>query len=347
MRILVVGHRWSAGWSESCAEALRALGHEVTLTYYNTGVPALEQRAASLLRPLGTIPFVLRAARRYAARRAQAGPARWANLMHLAGRLRPDRIIVLRGETIPPDVYQAWRATGARLACWWLDDPFRREGAVPNRIAEAMPLIDLFAVFDRSYLTPVRQAGAVQAIHLPCAVDPVRFPPGRGGPRQWDVSFVGTFSRDRGLRLARLRHLRLGIWGPGWSDAREQLGPRWSSIYRGTAAGRQAAHVYHRSAICLNLHHQQTRDGGLNMRTFEVLAAGGFLLSDYVRGMESLLQPGEEVVCFDSDEDLSGQVDRYLRDDPARAMIAAAGHRRVLAEHTYRHRMAALLDALH
>ena len=29
MRVLVVGHRWSAGWSESCHAALRALGHEV------------------------------------------------------------------------------------------------------------------------------------------------------------------------------------------------------------------------------------------------------------------------------------------------------------------------------
>ena len=55
--------------------------------------------------------------------------------------------------------------------------------------------------------------------------------------------------------------------------------------------------------------------------------------------------PDEEVVTYDSPSELVEKVRHYVAHPDERRAIAAAGQRRTLAEHTYRHRMEQL-DAL-
>jgi spore maturation protein CgeB len=71
-------------------------------------------------------------------------------------------------------------------------------------------------------------------------------------------------------------------------------------------------------------------------RVFEVAAAGACLISDAWEGIEMFLEPDKEVlVATDGDA-----VTAYLAAlDPVQARaIGEAAHRRILAEHTYRHR---------
>ena len=84
----------------------------------------------------------------------------------------------------------------------------------------------------------------------------------------------------------------------------------------------------------------------IKARVFEVCASGGLLLSEATPGLEDYLRPGVEVVCFDGEAQLVEQARRLLSDASARDAIAAAGHARVAAEHTYERRFAELL-ALH
>jgi spore maturation protein CgeB len=51
-----------------------------------------------------------------------------------------------------------------------------------------------------------------------------------------------------------------------------------------------------------------------------------------------------ELETFRTPRELRSLTERYLADPTAAARIGAAGRRRVLAEHTYRHRVAAMLD---
>jgi spore maturation protein CgeB len=66
--------------------------------------------------------------------------------------------------------------------------------------------------------------------------------------------------------------------------------------------------------------------------------------------MRSLLPPllrrGSEVVTFADAGELRELVQYWLARPEERAAIAAAGRARVLAEHTYRHRMETLLEAV-
>lgn len=87
----------------------------------------------------------------------------------------------------------------------------------------------------------------------------------------------------------------------------------------------------------------QQMKGAVNQRVFDVPVCGGFLLTDYRRQMEDLFDPGREIVCYGDKGEIADLVRFYLAHDAARTRIIAAGRRRILAEHTYDLRLAALV----
>lgn len=100
--------------------------------------------------------------------------------------------------------------------------------------------------------------------------------------------------------------------------------------------------LYNASRINLNITKSQGKSS-LNMRVFEVLSCGGFLLSDYREDLGRLFKLDEEVVCYHSKEELRKKAEYYLAHPEERREIAGLARRRVLAEHTYRHRMEELV----
>ncbi|MEM1425584.1 MAG: glycosyltransferase [Cyanobacteria bacterium P01_H01_bin.130] len=87
----------------------------------------------------------------------------------------------------------------------------------------------------------------------------------------------------------------------------------------------QAADLYNNSLISLNI----SLNGDLNLRVFEVLAAGGFLLTDRLTpesGLPMLFEDGKHLVTFDGEADLYDKL-RYYLDHPQEAKaIARAGY---------------------
>ncbi len=102
---------------------------------------------------------------------------------------------------------------------------------------------------------------------------------------------------------------------------------------------------YPLSAINFNCTSQQMK-GAVNQRVFDVPCAGAFLLTDHRRQMEDLFDPGHEIVCYTHPDEIPDLVRRYLDDPDGRRRVAEAARRRVLAEHTYDHRMASLIDSM-
>ncbi|MUM76689.1 glycosyltransferase [Pseudodesulfovibrio sp. F-1] len=99
---------------------------------------------------------------------------------------------------------------------------------------------------------------------------------------------------------------------------------------------------YPQSDINFNCTSQQMK-GAVNQRVFDVPCCGAFLLTDYRRQMEELFEPGSEVVFYSHPDEIPGLVDIYLNDPDKRRRVAEAARRRVLAEHTYDHRMNRLM----
>ena len=80
----------------------------------------------------------------------------------------------------------------------------------------------------------------------------------------------------------------------------------------------------------------------VNQRVFDCPAAGGFLLTDNQPALEDYFEPGSEVVTYGTLDEARDKL-RFFRDHPEnRIPIVEKARARVLAEHTYEHRLMAL-----
>jgi spore maturation protein CgeB len=102
---------------------------------------------------------------------------------------------------------------------------------------------------------------------------------------------------------------------------------------------------YAMSEVNLNCTSRQMK-GAVNQRVFDVPACGGFVLTDRREQLDALLEPGREIAVYASPDEIPELAARFLRDKAVRERMAAAGRARILAEHTYEHRLTALMAAM-
>lgn len=169
------------------------------------------------------------------------------------------------------------------------------------------------------------QHDGIRAGWLPLACDPELH--GRQeGPKIWDWSFIGhSFPGPRADLLALLQQ-------------------HFPNHFVGQRYFEEMAQTYSASRLVFN----RSVANDLNMRVFEALASGSLLVMNDLadNGQEELLHAGEHCVTYRDAAELIERCDFYLRHDGEREQIAAAGRARVLERHTYRHRMAHVLERL-
>jgi len=102
---------------------------------------------------------------------------------------------------------------------------------------------------------------------------------------------------------------------------------------------------YPMSRVSLNCTSRQMK-GAVNQRVFDVPACGGFVLTDRREQLDRLFEPGREVLVYDAPQDIPELVARCLKDEPLRRSISAAARARILAEHTYEHRLEELVRVM-
>lgn len=356
-RVLVIGPELILGWTESTARALEELGCAVRTVYYNRsavrqGIGGLRRWCAKRLdwQLPGTPPFVQELVARWICARQHR------EMIGAAQLFRPDLVLILKGESLrPATLWELKGSTGATIAAWWVDHPFMNAETRRSwhHVPGCVPVYDHCFVFDRSYEEPLRAAGGRSISFLPCAADQGVYRPqavtdderARYGTL---VSLVGVYSGHRARIVETVsRETGLGVWGPRWREFLAARNGGHTQVFRGESLlPAEACKVYNAGAVNLNTHHLQSRRGGLNTRAFEIPAAGAFELTDYVPEMESLLEPGREVAVYRSPEEAADLARFYVKAEDQRRRIAEAGYRRVLAEHTYRHRMQTLLEVV-
>lgn len=94
---------------------------------------------------------------------------------------------------------------------------------------------------------------------------------------------------------------------------------------------REVPLIFRDSKINLNIT-SKTIESGIPQRIFDVLACGGFCLSNYQPEVAEYFVDGEELVMYTSIEDLVAKADYYLSHEEERAQIAKKGYRKVMTE---------------
>ncbi len=84
----------------------------------------------------------------------------------------------------------------------------------------------------------------------------------------------------------------------------------------------------------------------LNQRVFDIPACGGFVLTERRPELEELFDIDTEAVCYDGEDGITDAVSRCLGAPAKRQAVVVAARRRILAQHTYEHRLRSLFAHL-
>lgn len=103
--------------------------------------------------------------------------------------------------------------------------------------------------------------------------------------------------------------------------------------------------VFHMSRINLNFTIPNIVTG-IPLRVWDVLGAGGFLLTNYQAELPMYLENKKDFVCFEDMRELSELAGYYLTHEEERAAIAAHGLETVREKHSYQKRVEEMLQCL-
>jgi len=199
-------------------------------------------------------------------------------------------------------------------------------------------------VFFSKRLLKIHEFGGYKGIFLPFGVDTsVFYPREHNEQYAFDVAYVGNDikGQDRTMRyLYPAAQYNFGLFG-NWkmSMARFRYWKNWKkqapykklfeNICRGRIPQEMVPILYSSAGINLNCTLQSCVDWDvITLRTYEILACNGFLISDKVPSSQQLLR--DYVVFTDGDSDLSDKIDYYLSNDKERKSIAEHGYEYVV-----------------
>ncbi len=335
LRVLMVNpiYGGSLPTAHHCAGALRNMGHEVSTVdcdefaqgYFSLkGVTRNPENAKILSENFMKFMGEIAAAK--------------------AAEFQPDIIIALAQAPLTPEAIQKLRALKVPVVFWFVED-FR---TLPywNEIATSYDHI--FTLQSGTFHDALRKKGVRDCYYLPQACFPdVHKPAKQVSDYKADVSFMGAAYHNRVQSFPRLMDLDFKIWGTEW-NLETPLG-RLVQNNNKRLSTQETSKIYSAAKINLNLHsstyHYGINPDGdfINPRTFEISACQGFQLVDKRKDLSRMFKVGEEIIAFETIDQMREQIDYFLSRPEERNAIALKSCQRVLKEHTMEHRMQELL----
>ncbi|MBA3898747.1 MAG: glycosyltransferase [Bacteroidetes bacterium] len=205
---------------------------------------------------------------------------------------------------------------------------------------ELIPKYDLYLSFaggptlellEQQYHSPMARV-------LYCSVDPELYYPEQQ-PTKWDLGYLGTYSDDRQPPLEKLM-----LKAARQSEEYKFIvaGPQYPQEVNWPENVQRIEHIappghrefYNAQRFTLNITRADMMKMGYSpsVRLFEAAACGVPIISDYWEGLESIFEPGIDILISESKEDTLYYL-KYISED-ARKRIGENARRKVLARHT-------------
>ena len=305
------------------ARAWQELGHEVHLlapeientAHYRSGVPYLLAWSDPLFR------------QRVMDRRTEA----------VACSFQPDLTLVGGSPLISPSCMARLRGlTSSRIGY-----VISYNHLFSTAVVKAIQQSDFLLVHD-TYLLPLlrgtRYGRREHVFWRPSMADPQEHRP--LSLSAWDrqaygaeIAFIGGCGQSRIDTLQPLAQHDLRIWGGRqWASV-----PGLSACFRDEPVyGLKKTKIYNAAQIVINMEDGEKQINAFSERVPEVLACGGFVLTEWRQDLERTpLIDGESFAIYHDRNDLCEKVRHYLAHPAERQRISEAGRRIVLREMTY------------
>ena len=157
------------------------------------------------------------------------------------------------------------------------------------------------------------------------------------GEQPIDTLFVGSSDLRRIFLLESIRD-RVTIRGNRWQRNYPLISAALRSrIVDSPVWGQELYQLLSSAKIVLNITRTDFygAETGINLRIFEALAAGAFLLTDHCDEIADMFKVGHEIETYRSSAELAEKVQYYLNNDAARNAIANNGYQSFLQNHTW------------
>lgn len=260
-----------------------------------------------------------------------------------------DVIIVFKGMQLSPSVIRYCRGLTPQTV--WVnvnpDDPFNLDSrsSTNSYVLTSIPLYDLYCIWSRELMKRIEFAGCPRVIHLPFGFDSATHvrPDNFAQPTNERVVFVGSWDRAREATLQTLCALDLRVYGNGWERVAVSSTLR-TKIVGASIAGPELAEVTANAAVALNLLRPQNKSAH-NMRTFEIPAMGGLMLTTRSNDQARYFPEDEACLMFSDHNELMSHIYHVLGNSVFASRIRRRGHELTVG-HSYEDRSRQLLDSI-
>lgn len=206
-------------------------------------------------------------------------------------------------------------------------------------IEEELPIYDEIFSFSKITTRFFKDTRKLNASFLPFGAKPLALP--EHSSQDVDVLFIGSGDLRRIFILETIRS-HVTVYGDRWSRNYPLMSDELKArVIDRSVWGEQLHQLLFSSKIVLNItrSHFYGAETGINLRIFEALAAGAFLLTDYCDEVAELFEIGVEIETFSGSAELQQKVHYYLENPGKRLAIAQRGHERYLKEFTWQKRV--------
>lgn len=140
--------------------------------------------------------------------------------------------------------------------------------------------------------------------------------------------------------------LPLGLHIYGARDWLTFLQDGYAERYHGFLPYDELADLYRSAKVVVGIHSLQLPTG-ISIRDFDVLRAGGCLVTDPVEDMnEETLLPGRDLITAKAPEEFASIIHELLHDQDKRSVIALRGRQTVLEKHLPKHRARKMVETI-
>jgi len=264
-------------------------------------------------------------------------------------------------DAFPDEFFDSIRAAGLPIITFHADDEpevwYRRNRPFEHHY-------DLVATHSkRGWQKRLEEDTGPKPLYLPWAYNPTFYykKTGQSKEKKYDVVFIGKYKetgvtaiadedgkqrKDILIKIYDIcckNDLIFKVFGVGWDRH-----PILASAYGGILDQPGMVEVYNRTKIVFNPGYSadDTNFTGYQtkLRHFEVPGCGAFQLCNINPELAELFEEDKEIVFYGNEEELGKKILFYLNNDKERELIAEAGYKRALSQHTTAHRLQYLFE---
>jgi len=168
-------------------------------------------------------------------------------------------------------------------------------------------------------------------------------------PRQekkFNCSFIGGLSKSHNQGTTLLTKVAEEVDIDFFGYGKEILIPN-TKIYQkhhGEVWGKEMYMTMMQSRMTINRHIDVAENYANNMRLYEATGSGALLITDSKSNLAELFEIDKEIIAYQDVSDLVKKIKYYTEHQAEAALIAQAGQKRTLQDHTYSQRMAEVIE---